>query len=231
MKAELSALSTESKDFSLAYENIHSTTPGKSTLARLLSPVALSESASIAAMEPELLSVKDKRALFEQQSTGAIAAGNNKPPREPRISNEPIYKQAFKNQVGEGNKGHLDKPLKSYSLHSEFNSSNTLSIEKPKILGESANVARHEIYKTELRKIMEKPSVSDPRLNYLMDKLYRENAQIGSGSTAAAIRHEIATGSKVGNKLHTQKGKDFASALERWLDQNPTAELKDRDSS
>jgi hypothetical protein len=81
-----SALRTEAKASSLAEERLPGTSSQKPIVEQSATPVALSESASIAAMEPELLSVKDKRTLFEQQNTGAIAAGNNKPPREPRIS-------------------------------------------------------------------------------------------------------------------------------------------------
>lgn len=84
-------------------------------------------------------------------------------------------------------------------------------------ISEAANRARHEKFLTELRAAMGKPSTKDPDLSHMMDELYRDNAQIGSGSTAAAIRHELATGAKVGGKEHIQKGEDAVRFLERWL--------------
>ena len=67
------------------------------------------------------------------------------------------------------------------------------------------NVAAHAAYKDSLRAAMEKPIVADGRLADLIDDLYQPNATIGSGSTAAAVRHEIATGEPVKGKMHTQK--------------------------
>lgn len=46
-----------------------------------------------------------------------------------------------------------------------------------------------------------------------MDDLYRENAKIGSGSTADAVRYELQTGGKVGGKTHSQKAEDYSQAL------------------
>lgn len=89
----------------------------------------------------------------------------------------------------------------------------------------AANFAR---YKDELRAAMSKPYVSDVELARYMDQLYREGAQIGSGSTAAAVRHELATGGTVGGVTHSQKARDMITALQRWLKNNPTAPSGDR---
>ena len=92
----------------------------------------------------------------------------------------------------------------------------------------AANRALHETYKDGLRTAMEKPSVSDKNLSRLVDQLYRPNAKIGSGSTAAAVRHELATGQPVGSAFHSQKAQDSIFALQKWLDKNPAASPGDR---
>ena len=61
-----------------------------------------------------------------------------------------------------------------------------------------------------------------------MDELYRDNAQVGSGSTAAAVRHELATGEMVGGASHSQKAADMIKALDKWLRTHPTASPGDR---
>ncbi len=75
---------------------------------------------------------------------------------------------------------------------------------------------------------MAEPYVVDPNLKRLVNFNYRPNASIGSGSTAAAIRHELLTGEKVFAKSHFQKGKDIVTSLEKWLKNNPTARSGDR---
>ncbi len=78
--------------------------------------------------------------------------------------------------------------------------------------GSFYNRAAFERYKTLLRAQMEKPHVVDSRLQEYVDLNYKPHACIGSGSTAAAIRHELATGKKVFNKLHSKKGRDMINA-------------------
>lgn len=95
-------------------------------------------------------------------------------------------------------------------------------------ISEAANRARHEQFLTELRAAMGKPHVRDRRLGDMMDELYRDNATVGSGSTAAAVRHELATGNPVGGVYHSQKARDAITFLERWLRNNPTATPGDR---
>ncbi|MFI8384436.1 DUF637 domain-containing protein [Pseudomonas sp. NPDC079086] len=95
-------------------------------------------------------------------------------------------------------------------------------------IGEAANRTSHEMYKDGLRAAMEKPVVSDKKLASLIDPLYRPNATVGSGSTAAAIRQELATGQPVGGAFHSQKATDSIVALQKWLDRNSTAAPGDR---
>jgi hypothetical protein len=92
----------------------------------------------------------------------------------------------------------------------------------------AANRALHEAYKNELRAAMDKPAVTDPALSSIVDKLYRPNATVGSGSTAAAVRQELATGQSVGGAFHSQKASESIVKLQRWLNQNPTASSGDR---
>lgn len=75
---------------------------------------------------------------------------------------------------------------------------------------------------------MSKPAVSNSSLASLIDPLYRPNATVGSGSTAAAIRQELATGQSVGGAFHSQKATDSIRSLERWLSNNPAALPGDR---
>lgn len=78
-----------------------------------------------------------------------------------------------------------------------------------------------ELLAQALRASMEKPTVYDPELAKHVDANYRQNAKMGSGSTADAIRHERSTGQKVGEKEHTQKGQDTINGLRHWLDTHP----------
>ena len=51
---------------------------------------------------------------------------------------------------------------------------------------------------------------------------------MGSGSTAAAIRYERATGELVRGRSHAQKGFEDLGSLREWLQNNPTARAGDR---
>ncbi|EHJ4958985.1 type IV secretion protein Rhs [Escherichia coli] len=75
---------------------------------------------------------------------------------------------------------------------------------------------------------MGKPDVTDSNLKNIIDDLYRPNAKVGSGSTADAVRYELATGEKVGGRGHVLKAQDYTRALQDWLDKNPTASPGDR---
>jgi hypothetical protein len=56
-------------------------------------------------------------------------------------------------------------------------------------------------------------SAQDSKLRKLVNDLYRENSQIGSGSSMDAYRFEQRTGQLVGGKSHTQKILDYRTAL------------------
>jgi len=76
-----------------------------------------------------------------------------------------------------------------------------------------------------------RPSVVDPDLKNLVRELYKgaeTKSPIGTGSTADAIRYEARTGEAVGGKFHTQKGQDYARALEKWIVKHPDAAPADR---
>ncbi|MCG3680073.1 hypothetical protein [Aliarcobacter butzleri] len=93
------------------------------------------------------------------------------------------------------------------------------------------NIANYEKYKDELVKNMGKPQVSDTKLQNFVDTLYRDNAKIGSGSTADAVREEILTGNPVGGKYHTQKAQDSIKYLQKWIDINPNASFSDKQAA
>jgi hypothetical protein len=95
----------------------------------------------------------------------------------------------------------------------------------------AANRAAHQAYTDGLRAAMERPHVVNSELSGLMDDLYRPGAKVGSGSTAAAVRHELATGAQVGGRSHVQKAGDYARALEDWVRRNPTASPGDRSAA
>jgi hypothetical protein len=98
----------------------------------------------------------------------------------------------------------------------------------PPNFNDSYNRIALEEFKVILRAQMEKPYVVDATLNRIVDRIYKSHASIGSGSTAAAIRHELATGEKVFEKLHSIKGREAITRLERWLKNNPNASSGDR---
>lgn len=85
------------------------------------------------------------------------------------------------------------------------------------------SAAQYQLLKASLRRMMEKPPVTDPKLQSIMSKAYREGATVGSGSTADAIRHELATGQPVGGVFHSQKGADLIRGLESWIKAHPNA--------
>jgi hypothetical protein len=90
------------------------------------------------------------------------------------------------------------------------------------------NVANYDKMKNDLFRESGKPNVSDAKLQTFIDKLYRDNAKIGNGSTADAVRHEPRTGEPVGGRFHDQKAQDSIKYLEKWLCKNLTARPSDR---
>lgn len=91
-----------------------------------------------------------------------------------------------------------------------------------------AGVARGVI---SITKSLPIPQVSDPRLKNLVSDLYKgakSTAPIGTGSTADAIRNELATGLPTAGTFHSDKGSQYISALGNWLRKNPNASYHDR---
>ena len=96
------------------------------------------------------------------------------------------------------------------------------------VAGGAANPVYADAYKDDLRADMDKPHVSDPNLERIMDSLYRKTATVGSGSTAAALRYEMFTRERVGGREHSLKVPESIKALSSWLRNNPTASPGDR---
>ncbi|MDP2192976.1 MAG: DUF637 domain-containing protein [Alphaproteobacteria bacterium] len=86
----------------------------------------------------------------------------------------------------------------------------------------------HENQKIIYRRDMQRPYARDPKLRENLEELHRDSGIVGSGSTAAALREEIRTGTKVGGKDHYQKAEDGITYLKKWLTNNPTAYSGDR---
>jgi hypothetical protein len=75
---------------------------------------------------------------------------------------------------------------------------------------------------------MERPHAENPELREILGRYHKDTATVDSGSTAAALRREIATGQPVGGKFHTQKSEQGITELRDWLSANPTAGSIDR---
>ena len=93
-----------------------------------------------------------------------------------------------------------------------------------KDISDAANRAEFEKYQDKLRAEMQKPVVKDKKLNDIIEDLYKEGADTGSGSSAAALREEIRTGKPIKDRYHNQKVPDNINRLEKWLRANRTNE-------
>ena len=92
----------------------------------------------------------------------------------------------------------------------------------------SNNIASSDRYKRELLARSERPKVTNKDLDSIIEKLYRKDAKYGiNGSTASAVRYEISSGEKVGNRFHSQKAQDSIRELQNWIRRNPTASKTD----
>ncbi|RLK58897.1 hypothetical protein [Actinokineospora cianjurensis] len=107
-------------------------------------------------------------------------------------------------------------------------SSDARSEAPPGSRGYPQSSARGEVLKADLRKEMARPEVSNPNLAKWMEELYRDDAEIGSGSTAAAVRYERETGERVKGRFHSGKAQTSIRSLEKWLFNNPDASRNDR---
>jgi hypothetical protein len=75
------------------------------------------------------------------------------------------------------------------------------------------------------------PSVTNPKLSNIVNDLYkgaRRPNPIGTGSTADAVRNELATGLPTHGRFHAQKAQEYSHALRNWLRNNPNASRRDR---
>ncbi|MFF5932016.1 polymorphic toxin-type HINT domain-containing protein [Streptomyces hydrogenans] len=71
--------------------------------------------------------------------------------------------------------------------------------------------------------ILPTPSVSDPKLQDLVNDLYKgttNTARTGDGTTMSAIREEISSGQLVHGRNHVSKGNQYARALNKWISRN-----------
>lgn len=75
------------------------------------------------------------------------------------------------------------------------------------------------------------PVVGDPKLQNLMDNIYKGTTnpnRIGDGTLADAVRYENLTGGTVGGRTHTIKAQETIRGLHNWLDRTPHALQADR---
>lgn len=68
------------------------------------------------------------------------------------------------------------------------------------------------------------PGIDDPKLRKFIENLYRPEAKVGSGSTADAIRRELATGQTVGGKPHVPKGEQAVNGIDNALNPRVAAQ-------
>ncbi len=59
------------------------------------------------------------------------------------------------------------------------------------------------------------------KVKTLIKELYHTDGGIGDGGTADAIRHELATGEKVGGKTHIRKGRERLKQIAKMLKKDP----------
>jgi hypothetical protein len=90
------------------------------------------------------------------------------------------------------------------------------------------NAALHEKYLADLREQMGAPHAEDLELREMIAEHYRENAKVGSGSTAAAIREEAATGKQVEGSWHTIKGESDVEYFRKWSESSPKSSPKNK---
>jgi len=64
------------------------------------------------------------------------------------------------------------------------------------------------------------PEIDDPKLWRILDRAYRaaHDDSVGDGSTADAVRYEIATGLRVAGREHVLKAQELIRALQKRID-------------
>jgi hypothetical protein len=60
-----------------------------------------------------------------------------------------------------------------------------------------------------------------------MSMAYKPGATVGNGSTADAVRSELATGKPVGGKWHSTKARELINAINNWAKRTPGASASD----
>lgn len=76
-----------------------------------------------------------------------------------------------------------------------------------------------------------KPQVENPKLKNFVDQNYKgvdSPTRTGNGTTADAVRKELAEGGDVGGKTHITKAREQVRGLRTWLRKNPNASHHDR---
>lgn len=76
-----------------------------------------------------------------------------------------------------------------------------------------------------------KPQVESPKLQNFVDSNYRavdSPTRTGNGTTADAVRKELAEGGTVKGRVHVQKARTEVRGLRTWLRKNPNASHHDR---
>jgi hypothetical protein len=94
--------------------------------------------------------------------------------------------------------------------------------------GGAKNRAAFERFLRDVRESMQRPHATTPELKRMIDQQYRFGSEVGSGSTAAAIRYERTTGEMIKGTSHLEKGKDDLRWFKRWYENNSTASPGDR---
>jgi hypothetical protein len=74
---------------------------------------------------------------------------------------------------------------------------------------------------------MEKPNVTNSKLQEIVDELYQTTDKV-PGGTAGAVRHERITGIKLSPAGHGQEAQDIASQLNSFLKENPGISSNDQ---
>lgn len=76
-----------------------------------------------------------------------------------------------------------------------------------------------------------KPAVDVPKLGNIVNDLYKGTTnpnRVGTGTTADAIRNDVAIGQPAAGRFHGQKGWEYERALRNFLLRNPSASYRDR---
>jgi RHS repeat-associated protein len=84
---------------------------------------------------------------------------------------------------------------------------------------------------TGLGAVLPTPQVASRKLQNIVNDLYKGTTnprRVGTGTTADAVRRELATGKPVGGRFHSQKATDSSRGLQKWLTNNPGASYRDR---